>query len=344
MSLLIQTRWRITYGCLLVVAGAGAALGIRLAMGTSAAAGPPPPAIRPAAAVRQVSAETKSLVESLLAPEQENKLARWMEDRPAEMMAYIDTLEDRELAMQLAARFVKAVRNPHHDLLLDWISRQKDGRIAALVFQGVLPRLSREDPEQSISLSFSLGDGEEALAAREALFTALPMARRMELLERQKPEERASLLSRQAASLGDRAPQPCLEMISQLPPSTHRSEALAGLMKTWANGTNVFRLADPVSAVESAMAVADPALRQESLKLAVQEWSDKHPDIASRWITQLSTGPERDAAIGGLVTRLAPADPASAADWASAISDEALRQETLGWLKTLPPTTKKDEP
>jgi len=258
------------------------------------------------------------------------------------MMAHIDALEDRELALELAGRFVKAVRNPHHDLLLDWLTRQKDGRIAALVFQAILPRLSREDAGRSIAISLTLGDGPEARAAREALFSELPLEPRMRLLEQQTPDERAELLGRKAGSFGARAPEACLEVIAELPPSAHRSAGVAALMKSWANGADTFRLADPLSAVKGAMAIKDPDLRKECLGQAVLEWSDRNPDLASGWITKLPTGPDRDAAIGGLVTRLATADPAAATEWAAAISDETLRSDTIRRLGKAPPGKVKE--
>lgn len=331
-------------GCALVFTGAAAVVCIRLAITM------PDPATRepsPGMSMRRdrvISQATRAEIEALLDPARDGELNRWMERRPGEMMAYIDSLEDRERAMELAARFVRAIRNPHHDLLLDWLARQEDKHLGALVFRGMIPRLVRENPDECIAISFSLGDGQHAWDARDEFFFALPLEQRVRLVKQQKPEERAWLLSRRATGFGERAPELCLEMIGELPPSAHRGEAVAKLMKAWVNGANVYHLADPVSAVKGVMAISDPELRQESLKQAVIEWSDKNPDIASRWITKQPTGPDRDAAIDGLVTRLATADPDSAAGWAAAISDETLRRKVMGRIgKPLSGKTKEKQ-
>jgi hypothetical protein len=292
----------------------------------------------------QAASHVKEDITALLSKDTDGKLERWMEIDPSRMMAYIDSMEDRALSEQLTLRFVNAVRNPHHDLLLDWLTRQKDERIAALVFQAISPRLSREDADRSIAMSFKLGDGPDARAAREALFTELPLEQRMRLLAQQRPDERAELLGKKAGSFGARAPEACLEMIAELLPSAHRSEAVAGLMKSWANGADVFRLADPVSAVKAALAIKEPELRKECMRQAVLEWSDRNPDLASGWITTLPNGPDKDAAIGGLVTRLAPADPGAASEWAASISDEALRSEIIRRLGEQPSSKAKEEP
>ncbi|MBX3743088.1 MAG: hypothetical protein KF712_19035 [Akkermansiaceae bacterium] len=341
MHLSNQRLWKIIWGGALGAAGAAVVVAIRLAMA------PHQPAAEQAhaATVREREASVmKEDITALLSKDTEGRLERWMETDPAGMMAHIDSMEDRGLAAELAGRFVKAIRNPHHDLLLDWLTRQKDGRIAALVFQAISPRLAREDADRSIALSFNLGDGPEARTAREALFSELPLEQRMRLLEQQKPDERAELLGKKAAGFGARAPEACLEMIAELPPSAHRSEAVAGLMKSWANGADTFRLADPVSAVKAVLATKDPELRKECLRQAVLEWSDRNPDLASEWITKLPTGPDKDAAIGALVTRLAPADPATATEWAATIADEALRSETIRRVGAQPSGKLKKEP
>ncbi|WAC21589.1 hypothetical protein OVA24_09355 [Luteolibacter sp. SL250] len=341
MHLVNQRLWKIIGGGALGAASAAGLVAIRLAMATHQ----PEEEQGHAETVRELEASVmKEDIAALLSKDTDGKLERWMEADPAGVMAHIDSMEDRGLAVELAGRFVKAIRNPHHDLLLDWLARQKDGRIAALVFQAILPRMAREDVDRCIALSFNLGDGTEARTAREALFSELPLEQRMRLLEQQKPDERAELLGKKAAGFGARAPEACLEMIAELPPSTHRSEAVAGLMKSWANGADAFRLADPVSAVKAVQTITDPELRNECLRQAVLEWSDRNPDLASQWITKLPTGPDKDAAIGALVTRLAPADPATATEWAATISDEALRSETIRRLGEQPSSKLKKEP
>lgn len=253
-------------------------------------------------------------------------------------MHYIDTLDDRKEAMKLAAVFVHAVQGPHYDLLLSWLTRQKDEKLATVIFRNMIQRLIRENPDECIAISFALGNTYDSWIARDEFFFALPLEKRVQLVNQQSTEERAFLLSRRGTGFAERAPELCLNLIKDLPPSAERGEALSKLLKAWTAGANVYHLADPLAAVNGLMKIEDPKLRREGLKIAAFEWSQAHPDIASGWIAKQPVGADRDAAIEGLVNRLASADLKAAVDWAEAISDEALRISTLDRLEKMPPT------
>lgn len=260
---------------------------------------------------------------------------RKMEDRPAEVMAYIDHLADRELAAKLTEEFVSAVAGMHYNLLLSWLSRQEDEKIAALIFRGLIPRLIRENPDECISMGFALGEGKEAWGARDEMFFQLPFEQRMLLVDRLDEEERAWLLSRRATGFGERAPDLCLELIGDLPPSVNRSEALSKLMKAWVGGGNVYHLADPVSAAKSVMDIEDVDFRRDAFRQLSFEWGSEFTGIASRWLSGLASGPDRDAAVEGFVKSIAARDGATAAEWAATIEDEIVRTKVTQHLDLL---------
>ncbi len=329
-----QTWLRAFLGLGLVVLAAVIVVCIRLGLE------PKLPDALPVAILEEAGNDTPSksieISKLLLNPASTKDWERLMEDRPDDVMEFIDGLEDREQASKLANEFVESVQGLHYDLLLNWLTRQKDMRIASLIFRGLIPRLIRENPDRSIALGFGLGESQDARVALDELFVALPLDRRVRLLNQQNPEERAWLLSQRATGFGERAPELCLEMIKALPKSDNSREALAKLMKGWIGGANVYHLADPVSAVKGVMAIQDMELRMEGLRLAAFEWSKSNSDLASKWIARQPAGPERDAAIEGLVNRLASADPDAATDWANSIEDEALRLKTVGRLMQKP--------
>jgi len=265
----------------------------------------------------------------LLSPENALQLARWMEVHPGQVMDQIDPMEDRERAGQLTKALVKSIQGPHSDLLLNWLTRQKDKQIAALIFRGLIPRLAGGNPEQCVALAFGLGDGEDARNARDELFFRLPLDQRMRLLNQQNPEERAWLMSRNAYRFGDRAPDLCLQVIRDLPKSEHAGQALEGLMKVWTGGANVWHLADPVAAVEGVMTLPDAEMKEKGLRVAMSEWARTDPDLAAKWVNRLSSGQDRDAAIGGMVNSLAVKDSARAMEWAGTITDEESRLKAI---------------
>ncbi|GAA5127869.1 hypothetical protein GCM10023212_33570 [Luteolibacter yonseiensis] len=305
---------------------AGIVVCIRLAAATPLAV-PPPAAPATRDGVVERTPEPAEMPRDLLLPEKNAALVRWMEEHPDQMMDGIDRMEDREQAAALAKVLVEAVGGMHYDLLLDWLARQKDPKLAALVFRGLIPRLIRENPDQCISIAFALGHGEEARLARDEFFFALPLEQRVRLVKRLGPEERAWLLSRRATGFGERAPELCLEMIRELPEFGHTREALAKLVKAWAGGANVYHLADPMSAVRGVMTIENAEMRRQGLRVATFEWSGPDPDLAAAWVNKLPAGPDRDAAIEGMVKRFSADHPERAQEWAAAITDETLRRK-----------------
>lgn len=322
---------------------AGAVVWMRLAAGTA-----PPIADSRSSDSKKVVIERiihlSEMPERPLAPESAKELERWMEDRPAQVMDYIDALADREQAAKLAQIFVKSVQGPHYDLLLNWLARLKDSPLAPVIFRGMMTRMIRVSPDQCIAMGFALGDSQEAKLARDEFFFALPLEQRVRLLKQQDPEERAWLLSRRATGFGERAPELCLEMIGELPKSEQTEQALGKLMKAWAGGANVYHMADPVSAVKGAMTIRDPEMRGGGLRVATSEWSKTDPDLAARWINKLSPGADRDAAIEGMVGGLAETDQKKALEWAASITDEGRRLETVERTARNTPAKKTDKP
>jgi hypothetical protein len=317
--------WGRKFGMIAVaVLAAGTVVCVRLATGT-----PPVPVTSPPPDAREIAVERTprpaGMPEHPLAPENAKELARWMEDRPAQLMDHIDAMADREQAAALVTAFVKSVSGMHYDLLLNWLTRQKDPKTGVLIFRGLIPRLIRMNPDQCIAMAFALGDSEEAKLARDEFFFALPLEQRVRLLHRQSPEEIAWLLSRRATGFGERAPELCLEMIKELPESGHTQEALSKLVKAWAGGANVYHLADPMSAVKGVMTIENTNMRRQGLRVAAFEWSKTDPDLAAKWINKLPTGPDRDAAIWGIVRRFSSDSPERALEWAGAITNEKLR-------------------
>jgi hypothetical protein len=65
-------------------------------------------------------------------------------------------------------------------------------------------------------------------------------------------------------------------------------------------------------------------------------WSSADTYHASEWVALLRPGPNRDAAIGGMVKNLAGNDPDAARAWADSIEDEALREQQIQFLEEFP--------
>ena len=74
-----------------------------------------------------------------------------------------------------------------------------------------------------------------------------------------------------------------------------------------------------------------PDIPAATMSEAVQEWVGRAPEQASEWVNTLPPGPNRDAAVGGMVDLLVTRewDPSRALTWAESISDEQQRLTSL---------------
>jgi hypothetical protein len=75
-----------------------------------------------------------------------------------------------------------------------------------------------------------------------------------------------------------------------------------------------------------ALLIHDASLQAKTLEEHLLEWSQTEPEAASHWITEESHGPERDAAVVGLVRGTVRKDSERAARWAQTLTNPDQRE------------------
>lgn len=86
---------------------------------------------------------------------------------------------------------------------------------------------------------------------------------------------------------------------------------------------------DPSKAVSWLESLPGSGGQTKGLRVAFSTWASQDAEAAGKRINQMRDSPARDSAITGYSRRIAYADPRSAVEWADAISDPKVRNDTL---------------
>lgn len=86
---------------------------------------------------------------------------------------------------------------------------------------------------------------------------------------------------------------------------------------------------DPRFAAGLTQRFKEPEIRQSHLADVIYLWAKQDLGGAVTWLREQPPGPQLDPAIAKLIETIAPNDPVEARQWANAISDPKLRQNTL---------------
>jgi hypothetical protein len=105
----------------------------------------------------------------------------------------------------------------------------------------------------------------------------------------------------------------------------------AGPMKTSTMGRVSYEYArkDPEAAVTWLESLPAGQDQSRGFGSAFSAWAGRDPELAGDYIKQMPKSPARDSAISGYATRVAHEDPSMAVEWGNAVSDPAIRENTL---------------
>jgi hypothetical protein len=120
-------------------------------------------------------------------------------------------------------------------------------------------------------------------------------------------------------------PEDTLEQIVKFSVGETRKNEISSLLKKWMT-------VDPHSAIRKISDLeqrADPSVAGLLYQLGANTWSAIDSYKASSWVDQLQLGRNRDYAVLGLATDLAPTEHEIAITWANSITDVTLKNETL---------------
>ena len=83
---------------------------------------------------------------------------------------------------------------------------------------------------------------------------------------------------------------------------------------------------DPLGAIDF---LSQGKAKDEMLRWIVSVWSERHPEAASRWLSENQDRENADHAIEGLAQGIAKEDPGSALQWAQAIQEPSIKTRVI---------------
>jgi hypothetical protein len=134
-------------------------------------------------------------------------------------------------------------------------------------------------------------------------------------------------------------PQAAIAYMTGLPPENSRNRAANALATAWA-------LSEPNAVAAWIGQLPEGALREKAMEGLVTAWAFMgNPNEAAKWLEELPQARSRDVAINTFSAAIAPKHPEAAFQWASTISDPALRNARLAgvaqtWLAGDPQSAK----
>ncbi|MEM7144255.1 MAG: hypothetical protein AAF591_03915 [Verrucomicrobiota bacterium] len=186
---------------------------------------------------------------------------------------------------------------------------------------------------QTLQLAESFEPGKQRDAILESIITSLDLETGLSLLsEIDSDSIRSEALSDMATYLGRDYPNRAFALAGEISDPSAQNDAYGSL--AWNS-----RDTDLGFAFECAFAISNLEDRRNSIRNLVMNWVENDPVAASRWLTDLPSGADRDSAIIGFVERYAEVgDPEEVVPWLNEIENESLRRrysEGLGadWLK-----------
>ena len=210
-----------------------------------------------------------------------------MQEHPSSVMAHIDGLADRELALGLAKEFATEFGGTHFDLLTSWLQRQQDHAIRCGVTGILADRWARQNPFGLTEFARELGSQPPAQIARQAVLHALNSSDAATLLKHLSPDEAASFVGHDHKRLAATAPNEALTILDAAPVTEGRLQAMENLIARWVGGDNIRWFGDPVSAAKRISTIKSDDLRIAAYESLASNWCRKSPSLAASWVGSL---------------------------------------------------------
>lgn len=223
-------------------------------------------------------------------------LAGWTGEAPEEAKTWLSSLENQEERDELA-----------------------DGIVYGLAMRNI-------DAATSYALSFSDEESDKAeeylgmiadLQVAHGLSTALNWVETLP----DGPSKRKAL-TEVAREYADQDPTKAAEWISPYLEEDFVEGAISQISREWIKS-------DPANALSWIASLPEGDSRSQVLSDAIWQWSRRSPRQAGDYLAHLPPGHERDSAMRAYSRSVVDEEPSSAMEWAQAIEQEDLRNETI---------------
>lgn len=353
----------------------------------------PPPELASTPFLRDLTSALKS-IEGGQDPEQKQEKLETLATRipAAELSAVVSFLQEpdrSELQQDLGLRLIRRWTAADPLAVSDWINQRPAGTVSQDAIKEVATVWANQNLAEAAQWARRLAEGVDRQsglmnvayeAARTKPVEAITLA-----MEMTPDQARDDLITHSAMQWGAADPSGAAKWASQIESEGLRDRILSGIAAGWGE-------TDPAAAASLAVKSIPPGKAQDDAVVGiVQRWAQKEPENAAAWVAQFpegrlrdtaldnlirlwadqdftkvgtwlngaALGASQDMAIGTFVSKISPSFPETAAHWAEAIEDDAIRVREIervgeawmlsdaksarGWIAEgeLPQTTKQ---
>lgn len=219
-----------------------------------------------------------------------------------------------------------------------YVQAQGGNRMAAWIGADALAPWVREDPVAALAYAsdHSSGRSQRFLLSRmassldptnwgavEAIAAALPQG-----------EQRQAIYDGVLRNLADTDPAAAFQLYLSLDEADRSNRALSAIVRAQVSS-------DADAAMNNALTVSDPALREQLVREVGEEWARHNPKSAAAWLQRNSQMPGAASVAREVGEELAEQDPAAAVQWAQSlpsgeVSRQALARAVSEWANADP--------
>ena len=241
---------------------------------------------------------------------------------PARALAFIDGIEDRDLAADFASLMLSFPPKNELPRIKAWMEKQEPVAFRSKVLSWMLRTWARADREGALAAIDALPEDADKSALRQELMRHVSERDHLATLEAFPIGDREKFIAGHATELSAAAPEETLAMLLGHPSSIERGEAISGLLRRWA-------ARDPHRVAEALKQIADPFEKTMGFRDTAYGWSGVDSYQASNWVAGLPAGLGRDAAASGLAAELSGEQPDMALKWSASIADPEIRAPAM---------------
>jgi len=264
-------------------------------------------------------------------------LMQWVAADPQAAREYVRTHYDPRHRNAFLSDMLAAWAGKDPQAALDWVMKNSPHDYTQ--YDAVLTKIGEKDPDMAWRCAGQLLANEAGLNGQSIFVSALrgiaytgnyqKAAALIANLQMPGGQQKYDLTGFLAGEWGLYDPAAAAQWVASLPDDggMDRQQALVSLGVSWAQS-------DPEAAADFAVQLPPGVTRQNMLATALGSWATNNPEQAAAWLNQYQADPDLDMVVRSLASspNMIDADPNAAVGWASTITDNAIRLQTLNLI------------
>ena len=270
-------------------------------------------------------------------------------DATEEVLGGLDSFQDRGMVVRSAVQYLVELEP---DLAAEWSTGLQDASLKRLAVNRMSAAWAEKDLDGVIEWAAGLEDRQDLATALDGITWTWaqqdPKAVHEYASQIEDDDLRNQMFLSAAKMMAFKDPEGTTEWAAQFPAGTQeREQALSYSLFQWANK-------DVMAAVDYALGLEDPKVRDSGLLSVARSWAVKDPAAATEWAESFESESLRRQAWASSTAQWAQKDPQGLAQWMQGRSIDEIQghvmrqaigmigrkdsQNALDWIQSLPST------